>query len=200
MSTVNPQITDAVTQANSKVASDAAAIAIGSLYQTISQSIAIALEDAVAAQQNINSIIDAATAKAINMLLAEGYPSAVLTGDAAAMAPNDARTIGTDLRSAAATIESTASTPRASIDPQIENAIKLANESVLGNTSGYVYALRAASDAAMAAIDHAGRTTQRNAMRAIQAAAAAKCMDAMIRHPEKADEYAKVLQFIHDFG
>ena len=50
---VNPQITDAVTQANVEVLGQAPAMAIGSLYQAIANSVAMAAANAVYAQPNV---------------------------------------------------------------------------------------------------------------------------------------------------
>ena len=54
--TVNPQITDAVTQTNVKVLAEAPAMAMGALYQTMSHSLGLLMENAVTAQQNMNII------------------------------------------------------------------------------------------------------------------------------------------------
>ncbi|NSZ19249.1 RebB family R body protein [Agrobacterium vitis] len=63
--TVNPVITDAVTQANVKVVGEAPAMAMGSLYQTASHSLGMMLENAVTAQQNLNILAQAATAQGV---------------------------------------------------------------------------------------------------------------------------------------
>lgn len=66
---VNDQITDSVTQSNVKVLGDAPAQALGSLYQTISQSVALAAANAVYAQQQTNVTYQAATTLAVATLL-----------------------------------------------------------------------------------------------------------------------------------
>ncbi|MEI6187437.1 MAG: RebB family R body protein, partial [Alphaproteobacteria bacterium] len=68
--TVNSQITDAVTQANVKVIADAPAIAIGNLYQMISSSLGLSAQNAVMAQQQSNIIHQAATTQGVNLLYA----------------------------------------------------------------------------------------------------------------------------------
>ncbi len=68
--TVNSQITDSVTQSNVKVLADAPAMAMGSLYQTMAHSLGILMENAVAAQQNMSAIAQAATAQGVNMIYA----------------------------------------------------------------------------------------------------------------------------------
>jgi hypothetical protein len=66
---VNDQITDAVTQANVKVLGDAPAQALAALYQSIAQSIALSAQNAVAAQQNANTLMEAVVAKTVAHLL-----------------------------------------------------------------------------------------------------------------------------------
>ncbi|MBX9297606.1 RebB family R body protein [Chromobacterium piscinae] len=59
--TVNPQITDAVTQANVKVLAEAPAMALGSIYQTMAHSTGILFENAISAQQQQNTLAQAST-------------------------------------------------------------------------------------------------------------------------------------------
>lgn len=58
---VNGQITDAITQTNVKVLGEAPAMAMGSVYQTMAHSTGILFENAVAAQQQANTLTQAAT-------------------------------------------------------------------------------------------------------------------------------------------
>jgi Killing trait len=67
--TVNPQVTDAITTTNVKVLGEAPAMAIGSLYQTIANSVAMAAANAVYAQQQANVTYQAATTIAVNKLI-----------------------------------------------------------------------------------------------------------------------------------
>ena len=55
-STVNSQITDAVTQSNVKVLGEAPAMAMGTIYQTMAQSVGLSMQNAVSAQQQMNGI------------------------------------------------------------------------------------------------------------------------------------------------
>lgn len=57
---VNSQITDAITQANTKVIAESPAMAMGSLYQALAHSTGILFENAVAAQQQQNTLAQAA--------------------------------------------------------------------------------------------------------------------------------------------
>lgn len=58
---VNDQITDAVTQANVKVVGEAPAMAMGSIYQALAHSTGILFENAANAQQQANIASQAAT-------------------------------------------------------------------------------------------------------------------------------------------
>jgi Killing trait len=66
---VNPQITDAITQTNVKVLAEAPAMAMGSLYQTIGNSVAMAAANAVYAQQQANVTYQAATTMSVSKLV-----------------------------------------------------------------------------------------------------------------------------------
>ena len=66
---VNDQVTDAVTQANVKVLGDAPATAMGALYQTVAQVTGAAAENAVAHQQNSNSVALAVATRCVNALV-----------------------------------------------------------------------------------------------------------------------------------
>jgi hypothetical protein len=61
MAFVNDQITDAVTQSNVKVLAESPAMAIGSLYQTMAHSTGILFENSVSAQQQQNTLTQAAS-------------------------------------------------------------------------------------------------------------------------------------------
>ncbi|CAA7195232.1 antirepresssor protein RebB [Chryseobacterium nematophagum] len=63
--TVNPQITDAVTQANVKVVGEAPAVALGNVYQSAAHSTGIMFENAVNAQNQQNILGQAATTQGI---------------------------------------------------------------------------------------------------------------------------------------
>jgi len=80
--TVNEQITDAVTQANVKVLGDAPAMALGMVYQTMAHSIGLMMENAVAAQQQQNMLAQAAATQGVMQI----YRVASMP-DAAALGP-----------------------------------------------------------------------------------------------------------------
>ena len=65
MPAVQEQITDAVTQTNVKVVAEAPAMAMGSLYQTMSHSTGLMFENSVNSQNQQNMISQAATTQGI---------------------------------------------------------------------------------------------------------------------------------------
>jgi hypothetical protein len=73
---VNGMITDAVTQANVSVLGDAPAMAMGSLYQSMTHSIGLAFENAVSAQQQANIAALAATTQGVMQLYGFGAAAA----------------------------------------------------------------------------------------------------------------------------
>ncbi len=81
--TVNQQITDSVTQANTKVLGDAPALAMGNLYQATAQALANAAHNATNNQEQNNATLQAATAQGVATLYAVDTAStAVATREA----------------------------------------------------------------------------------------------------------------------
>lgn len=68
--TVNSQITDSVTQANTQVLGVAPATAMGNLYQATAQALSNAAHNATTSQQQTNIIAQAATTMGVAMLYA----------------------------------------------------------------------------------------------------------------------------------
>jgi hypothetical protein len=71
---VNGQITDAVTQSNVMVLGEATAMAIGSLYQSVGNSWAMAAANAVYSQQQANVTYQAASTTGVTNLLSITIP------------------------------------------------------------------------------------------------------------------------------
>jgi hypothetical protein len=69
---VPAMITDAVTQTNVLVVGTAPAMAMGSLYQTLANSVAMASMNAVFAQQQANMAHQAATIQGVALILSVG--------------------------------------------------------------------------------------------------------------------------------
>lgn len=68
---VNPQVIDATTSTNISVLSNAPAMAMSSLYQTIGNSVAMAAANAVYSQQQANMLHQATTARCVARLFGE---------------------------------------------------------------------------------------------------------------------------------
>lgn len=65
---VNSQITDAVTQSNLTVLGNAPAQSMATAYQVLAQSVGVSMQNAVANQQNMNTIDSAIVSQGISLL------------------------------------------------------------------------------------------------------------------------------------
>jgi Killing trait len=167
--TVNAQITDSVTQANTKVLGEAPAMAMGTLYQTMSQAVGLAMQNAVQAQQNMNIAAQAATVQGIATMYS------IDTASAEAVHKN--------VRESATAVE--AAMPPATVAlPHIEGANDVA------------YGARAMADAFAASLHAISEATCHNLLRILQIAATSACVTAMIAQPDKAASYEEVLAAI----
>ena len=70
-STVNAQITDAVTQTNVNVVGESPAQAMGSLYQMAAHANGMAMQNSVANQQNLNQLNPGTACNAIQSVIGE---------------------------------------------------------------------------------------------------------------------------------
>lgn len=70
--TVNPQITDAITQTNVKVLGEAPAQAMAVIYQTMAHSISLAMESAQQNQNQMQTIGKAVVAAACERIMKAG--------------------------------------------------------------------------------------------------------------------------------
>jgi len=68
MPTVNEQITDSVTQANTKVVGDVPSMAMGSLMTAMSQALSNAGQNATSNQMHASTIVQTATIQGINSM------------------------------------------------------------------------------------------------------------------------------------
>jgi Killing trait len=169
MTTVNPQITDSMTQANAKVLGEAPALAMGSLYQTMAHSVGLAMQNAVNAQQNMNITAQAATVQGIATMYS------VDTASAEAVHKN--------VRESVTAVES-AMPPATMALPHIEGPDDVA------------YGVRAMTDAFAASLEALSEATCHSLLRILQIAATSACMTAMIAQPDKAASYEEVLAAI----
>jgi hypothetical protein len=68
---VNDQVTDSVTQSDVSVVACAPATAMGNLYQSTAHAIALSMQNAVASQQQTNTVASTAVASGVASLLGE---------------------------------------------------------------------------------------------------------------------------------
>lgn len=80
---VNAQITDSITQANTKVLGDAPAIAMGNLFQATAQALADAAHNATSSQQQSNIVAQTSTTMGVALL----YAIDAAAGDATKTGP-----------------------------------------------------------------------------------------------------------------
>lgn len=66
--TVNPQITDAVTQTNVTVLGSGPGNALGNLYQATSQALSLASHNATSGAQNAGTVLQATTTQGVALL------------------------------------------------------------------------------------------------------------------------------------
>jgi hypothetical protein len=74
-SSVNDQITDSITEVNTETIGNSPALAMGNLYQAVSQALGLAAYNATEAQQQGNVLGQAVTAKGVQLILAIPPPS-----------------------------------------------------------------------------------------------------------------------------
>lgn len=200
--TVNSQITDAVTQTNVKVVAQAPALAIAQIYQSIAHATGLLAENAVNAQQQqciINS--SAATQGAITLFsqASAAFRPGVPPTDGT---ESDAQT-GIPAPSALeAHVQETASklkqlaTTRSSVNSQILDAVDAGQQYTLGAASAFAYAHRVSIEAFVEGLEKVTAAEYRQQLHAVQIAATSICVDAMLKSPEHAEEYAVVLEAI----
>lgn len=213
---VNDQITDAITQSNIKVIGEAPAFAMGSIYQAMAHSTGILFENAVAAQQQQNTLAQAAANQGVMQIYSLDTTAAAGATDKVAQTGvadnltslltvlNAFRNQPMSLKAAPMADASlsteagaeTADTTGHEIVDQIRAAVTFSNEAVLGNAPAFIAGLHSAVDAMAHALDTMNRVTHDNMVHILQEAALAATLAAMIREPEKSTEYEAVLQAI----
>lgn len=67
--TVNPQITDAVTQTNVKVLGEAPAMAMGTVYQSLANAISLTITGSAATQQGFQTMGEAVVAVGVAKIM-----------------------------------------------------------------------------------------------------------------------------------
>lgn len=185
---VNDQITDAITQSNVKVVGEAPAYAMGSIYQSYAHSTGILFENAVAAQQQQNTLMQAAVNQGVMQIYSLDTAAAGGAGDPLVAATQHG---AAELKAAATA---------GGVDTRIVDALKLNLHSALGSAGDFAYAARCVADAMQSALHGINESAYHEALQTLQLAATAVCLRAMIAHPEQGEAYAGVLEAIRRLG
>lgn len=215
---VNSQITDAVTQSNVKAVGEAPALAMGAIYQNLAQSTGILFENAVAAQQQMNTIAQAATNQGVMQIYSiDTAATSVATDKIEQVAMPDHMT---SLLTVLNALQSTASKTDA-VDPatleavsgdakdaakaaddyphlnaQIKDAVRFTNDTVLGHADTLNSGLRQCTDSFVHAIRQVQDAQEAALRRTLLDAAMTATLKAMLQAPQRAKEYEEVLQVI----
>lgn len=178
---VNSQITDAVTQANTKTIGESPAIAMGNLFQSTSQALASAAFNATYAQQQFAVTVQAATTLCVTLICSVDTD-------------RSAEGIKANLDSAKASLDQTLAA--SNVKEQVDEAVHAALHNVLGSAGDFSYGTRAVMDAFASSLAQLSANTHRTSMDVIRAAATAATLAAMIKAPENVGSYEKVLELI----
>lgn len=206
--TVNSQITDAVTQTNVKVVAQAPATAIAQIYQSIAHATGLMAENAVNAQQQQSIINSSVATQAAITLFSQasaafrpGRPSTAGTETGGGIASDtqttvpDPTALETHVQETASKLKQLAAT-RSAVSSQILDAVDASQQYTLGAASAFAYAHRVTIEAFVDGLEKVNDAEYRQQLRAVQIAATAICLDAMLKSPEHAEEYAAVLETI----
>lgn len=210
--TVNSQVTDAITQTNVKLVAEAPAMAIAQIYQSIGHATGIMVENAVNAQQQ-QCIINSSAATQGAMTLFSQASAAFQPGEssldgaesARGLASNaqttvlDPKTLEADVQETASKLKQLATT-RSSVNSQILDAVSASHQYTLGAGAAFAYAHRVSIEAFVDGLEKVSAVEYRQQLQAVQLAATTICLDAMLKSPERAEEYAAVLEAIKQLG
>lgn len=212
---VNSQITDAVTQSNVSLVAEAPAVAMGSIYQSLAHSTGVLFENAVAAQQQQDTLGQAATNQGVMQIYGvdtippPGAPGKIPQAGVATNLTSLLAVLNAFRAQPAAQASAVATAPEAAdasaaapddyaadVASQVQAAVRFSNEAVLGSANTFVSGLHAAVNEMARAIDAVNRVSHANLLRALHGAALSVTLAAMIREPQRAKEYEEVLQVI----
>lgn len=223
---VNSQITDAVTQSNVKVIGEAPALAMGSIYQTLAHSTGILYANAVAAQQQMNTLAQAATNQGVIQIYSidtttsggaadkvaqtgltdnltslltvlNAFKSPLAKTSAPETAQADARQEDTAESDGVAT--TAVSDPKDGDDglaAAVKDAVRFSNDTVLGHVDAFNAALRQCIDSFVHALERVQHAQEDALRHTLLDAAMAATLKAMLQEPQRAKEYEEVLQAI----
>lgn len=179
--TVNGQITDAVTQSNTKVIGEAPAMAMATLYQSTAQALGMAAQNAVYAQQQMAVSVQAATTMGATHIYS-------LTG------ADTPQSISANLTNEKASLLEQVN--KAPINEQIEEAINQSLKSVLGSAGDVGHAIRTVMDSFVSSMEKISAAQYKSGLDIIKIAAISSLLTVMINKPENTDSYQKILEII----
>lgn len=215
---VNAQITDAVTQSNVKVVGEAPAIAMGAIYQSLAHSTGILFENAIAAQQQMNTLAQAAANQGVIQIysldttaaagatdkvsqtgVADNLTSLLsvlnaFRGERAVAAPEAMQASAAEVAGERARGRS--EDGYAGLADAVKDAVRFSNDTVLGNAEAFNAALRQCTDNFVYALERIQHAQEEALWRMLLDAAMAATLKAMLQEPQRAKEFEEVLQAI----
>jgi hypothetical protein len=215
---VNSQITDTVIPSNTKIVGEAPAMAIGAIYQTMAHSTGILFENAVAAQQQQNTLAQAAAnmgvmqiysidttaaAGATEKIAQTGIADNLASLLAVLNAFQGTRVTGRPEAMQASAAEVDADSARdlteeeyAGLSDAVKDAVRFSNDTVLGHADDLNAALRQCTGSFVDALQRIQHAQEEALRRVLLDAAMAAALKAMLQEPQRAKEYEEVLQAI----
>lgn len=223
---VNSQITDAIVMSNVKVIGEAPAFAMGSLYLSMERAVALMFENAVAAQQQMNTLAQAATNQGVIQIynvdtaaaagaaekvaqtgvsdnltslltVLNAFKSPLAKTSVPQTAQADARQEDTaETDASAATAESDPKDGDDGLAAAVKDAVRFSNDTVLGHADAFNAALRQCTDSFVHALERVQHAQEDALRHTLLDAAMAATLKAMLQEPQRAKEYEEVLQAI----
>lgn len=198
--TVNPQIIDAAIHHAPSSVSEASAVALSTLYQSLAHSTGILFENAVAAQQQQNTLAQAATNQGVMQIYRLDS-----TAGAEATRRISRQDISADTLKARAQEVTDAAASKLPEGPDGTGtlpsfAAAQVNAATLAHADDIAYAVRTAADALAAALNSVSHAQYEDNLRTLKLAGTAACMEGMLRDPANATGYEAVLVMIRRLG
>lgn len=184
---VNPQITDSVTEAIQQPGHTPAVAALENLYMAISQALSNAAHNATAAQQNMNTILQATTTQGVAMLYSL---------DSASAAHPKSQTTG-DFLGSIETVKSKIAESLETFQTSLSSAKTCQDQNPL-HGGGFGEWSHTAIDGFAASLDRLNETQYRQSLRTLQIAAIASVLAALNRSPEQAQHFERILSVVKD--
>jgi preprotein translocase subunit SecA len=176
------QVTDAVTQTNTRVLNDAPAIALATIYQDTARALNEAVQNAVNTQQQSNILAQSGTTQAVMNLLS--------TNGAGNPTPFDVNNA-----SATPQVLAEAAAPDPAVRT-IERVIESATKLELNHAGPWSDAVREIISTVVAALRDLQVVSQEANKAMVRQAATAAVLVSMIKSPDQLEQYKKILELI----